>query len=78
MHLHQSAPRVMASASTITVMCRRLVIIKVGITVLDLIPKHGRLDGKKLHALFDHLRKEWVTPYISGYVNGKLGKYDDW
>lgn len=56
----------------------RLVIIRTGITVLDLIPKHGRLDGKKLHALFDHVRKEWVTPYISGYVNGKLGKYDDW
>lgn len=56
----------------------RIVIIRTATTILDLIPKHGRLDGKKLHALFAHLREEWVTPYISGYVNGKLGKYDDW
>ena len=47
-------------------------IYKVARAVLQLIPKHGRLDGKRLAGLVKQVREIWVTPYVSGYVNGKL------
>ncbi|MHB8949836.1 MAG: hypothetical protein ACYC4S_12330 [Rhodoferax sp.] len=55
-----------------------LLIVEVAAAILLLIPKHGRLDGKPLAGLVAQLRETWVTPYVSGYVNGKLDHAVQW
>lgn len=47
-------------------------ILRVAKTVLRVIPKHGRFEGFLLALLVKELRENFVKPYVSGYVTGKL------
>lgn len=53
-------------------------IMEVSVAILLLIPNHGRLEGKRLAGLASQLRDTWVTPYVSGYVTGKLDHAEPW